>query len=115
MGVWIEISFSVFGFLMYMSRPSWACGLKYGRPAAGSGRHGSRPSWACGLKFGPLDGQVELGVVTPLVGVWIEIPAPEAGERASYVTPLVGVWIEILWCDRFFLAGACHAPRGRVD
>ena len=34
-------------------------------------------------------------MVTPLVGVWIEMSALFAQETALSVTPLVGVWIEI--------------------
>ena len=38
---------------------------------------------------------VEVAVVTPRVGVWIEITKSK-GERAEVaVTPRVGVWIEI--------------------
>ena len=35
-------------------------------------------------------------IVTPLVGVWIEIGGKETWDAAqNIVTPLVGVWIEI--------------------
>ena len=34
--------------------------------------------------------------VTPLVGVWIEIKAFSKNEYTMYVTPLVGVWIEMV-------------------
>ena len=34
-------------------------------------------------------------MVTPLVGVWIEIITPRLPSIADFVTPLVGVWIEI--------------------
>ena len=33
--------------------------------------------------------------VTPLAGVWIEIPPGGPGRNRSRVTPLAGVWIEI--------------------
>ena len=33
--------------------------------------------------------------VTPLVGVWIEIPVQTPSGPICSVTPLVGVWIEI--------------------
>ena len=35
-------------------------------------------------------------IVTPLVGVWIEIVVQTATNLKDSVTPLVGVWIEIL-------------------
>ena len=38
----------------------------------------------------------QLVLVTPFVGVWIEIRSYEAGEEQETVTPFVGVWIEIL-------------------
>ena len=34
--------------------------------------------------------------VTPLVGVWIEMPANGLSIYKRLVTPLVGVWIEIV-------------------
>ena len=34
-------------------------------------------------------------MVTPLVGVWIEIDDIAASKKSGMVTPLVGVWIEI--------------------
>ena len=54
----------------------------------------SLPLWECGLKLNSckiLNGVV----VTPLVGVWIEIEIGEDLECDEIVTPLVGVWIEI--------------------
>ena len=33
--------------------------------------------------------------VTPLAGVWIEMPCIQATKKRSPVTPLAGVWIEI--------------------
>ena len=35
-------------------------------------------------------------VVTPFVGVWIEIRDGYSRDMEDYVTPFVGVWIEIL-------------------
>ncbi len=34
-------------------------------------------------------------MVTPYVGVWIEISNSRRSARAEIVTPYVGVWIEI--------------------
>ena len=36
-----------------------------------------------------------IDMVTPLVGVWIEMPLLQAVLELGHVTPLVGVWIEI--------------------
>ena len=58
-----------------MSLPLWECGLK----SKGQGRNGSSP------------------LVTPLVGVWIEIHTMYLGFPCFFVTPLVGVWIEIMY------------------
>ena len=38
--------------------------------------------------------------VTPCVGVWIEIQKRQALRSESYVTPCVGVWIEIVQSER---------------
>ena len=38
-------------------------------------------------------------IVTPLVGVWIEIRYFCSNSLGEMVTPLVGVWIEILPCQ----------------
>ena len=43
--------------------------------------------------------------VTPLVGVWIEIPEIAIAREIASVTPLVGVWIEIL--HRIHRRGHC--------
>ena len=42
-------------------------------------------------------------MVTPLVGVWIEIYNCRRSYRCDQVTPLVGVWIEISITDTKFL------------
>ena len=55
-------------------------------------------------------------IVTPLVGVWIEIFTMGNEDATIKVTPLVGVWIEI--CERVWSAGfifGCHSPCGSVD
>ena len=77
----------------------------------------SLPSWECGLKFLHLEKSLFFLLVTPFVGVWIEIsvkrvftisypslPSWECGLKFLLVykqclvlpvTPFVGVWIEI--------------------
>ena len=55
----------------------------------------SLPSWECGLKF-DIDRSIQIPVmVTPFVGVWIEINHSMPIYPNSGVTPFVGVWIEI--------------------
>ena len=56
---------------------------------------GSLPLWECGLKSSVEDRHQSMSVVTPLVGVWIEIGQTGASGAGLAVTPLVGVWIEI--------------------
>ena len=41
-----------------------------------------------------------LKLVTPLVGVWIEIYTAHVESEKVFVTPLVGVWIEIEITDK---------------
>ena len=40
------------------------------------------------------------GVVTPCVGVWIEIALSASCHGICSVTPCVGVWIEILYFSK---------------
>ena len=55
----------------------------------------SHPLWVCGLKFFYVRVHAGKQVVTPFMGVWIEI-WNEANEIAmKVVTPFMGVWIEI--------------------
>ena len=52
--------------------------------------------WECGLKYRATKTYDDSVIVTPLVGVWIEINDYHWNNYgAVYVTPLVGVWIEI--------------------
>ena len=54
-------------------------------------------------------------MVTPCVGVWIEIESMRLAQQAISVTPCVGVWIEI---GKAFTLGADldgHSLRGSVD
>ena len=53
--------------------------------------------------------------VTPFVGVWIEIILEELLLRSKNVTPFVGVWIEISTVTSKMLATFCHSLRGSVD
>ena len=48
------------------------------------------------IEIGQTNANLRTGKVTPLVGVWIEMPFGEIKKCAPVVTPLVGVWIEII-------------------
>ena len=118
-GVWIEI---IWYRLMHCttseSLPSWECGLKFSwsvqlyqclscHSLRGSVDWNmalvasmvvedvSLPSWECGLKlltYGMAHTRI---MVTPFVGVWIEIYWLRQECQIDLVTPFVGVWIEI--------------------
>ena len=118
-GVWIEIKIGVNHFVCFSpSLPSWECGLKLGFHSKCITAIQSLPSWECGLKFLAIFGFFPLRLVTPFVGVWIEIdvcttalmlsvvslPSWECGLKfvcltvyfaCDFVTPFVGVWIEM--------------------
>ena len=74
MGVWIEI-----GHVTNSAVP----------PAS------SLPSWECGLKSSLSTTTLLYLIVTPFVGVWIEISSMIFVVLMIPVTPFVGVWIEI--------------------
>ena len=54
-------------------------------------------------------------MVTPCVGVWIEIDTNGAGLSRSFVTPCVGVWIEIFFIVLCYNVYRSHSLRGSVD
>ena len=54
-------------------------------------------------------------MVTPCVGVWIEIAMVNAVVLVSGVTPCVGVWIEICICSNGYSSMIGHSLRGSVD
>ena len=49
------------------------------------------------------------------MGVWIEMEFSGKLRMKRVVTPLVGVWIEILCALLFDIAVVCHSPCGSVD
>ena len=55
----------------------------------------SLPLWECGLKCKIDRLDIILIIVTPLVGVWIEMNRVCTVTPPVVVTPRVGVWIEI--------------------
>ena len=54
-------------------------------------------------------------VVTPYVGVWIEIFKKRHFEDFKFVTPYVGVWIEISVRISTYSSLTSHSLRGSVD
>ena len=72
MGVWIETLWVYKIEVKNMSRPTWACGLKLNIKAIKWNRQASRPTWACGLKLYFFSHFLNLSMVTPHMGVWIE-------------------------------------------
>mgnify|MGYP000422430546 FL=1 len=62
---------------------------------ATGGRTKSLPSWECGLKYQTGNRRYFDSIVTPFVGVWIEIILRLMQHVKQWVTPFVGVWIEI--------------------
>ena len=56
-----------------------------------------------------------LMLVTPFVGVWIEIMEPGSFTIPASVTPFVGVWIEIANERNDIVRDIGHSLRGSVD
>ena len=54
-------------------------------------------------------------MVTPLVGVWIEMLNEYHKTELEEVTPLVGVWIEISITTSVSCSLCRHSPCGSVD
>jgi len=75
----------------------------------------SHPAWVCGLKSFRIQLYKRIDLVTPRVGVWIEILEQHPGSSNADVTPRVGVWIEILSPIGCISRAPCHTPRGCVD
>ncbi len=75
----------------------------------------SLPVWECGLKFLCLFFRLFPGIVTPRVGVWIEIYVIGYKGYGFKVTPCVGVWIEIITPINFPTLAFCHSLCGSVD
>ena len=97
MGVWIEIPAAILFFTtLTMSLPAWECGLKYDLCKIDAYRKVSLPAWECGLKYYGRVRKVDGNLVTPCVGVWIEMALAGLSGNTGLVTPCVGVWIEIV-------------------
>ena len=55
----------------------------------------SHPTWVRGLKFGVIPSAVDLVLVAPHVGAWIEMHPTASARSQPDVAPHVGAWIEI--------------------
>ena len=65
-----------------------------------------------------IDKAVEIvkgGGVTPCVGVWIEIRMLDIKRSENGVTPCVGVWIEMIGLLSGWIRRLGHSLRGSVD
>ena len=97
--------------LLIMSLPVWECGLKFRYGANGADRITSLPVWECGLKYCDIVGisiylshslcgsvdwnycaiiQKQRHIVTPCVGVWIEMVSRNAGNHTEIGHSLCG-------------------------
>ena len=114
-GVWIEISVNVISFSKALSLPAWECGLKFISRIQKRESHRSLPAWECGLKFLSRRQREWKILVTPCVGVWIEITCDPKSVVSYKVTPCVGVWIEISTGILTALTREGHSLRGSVD
>ena len=93
MGVWIEIQVVMKSAVNIVSLPAWECGLK------------STDNLRVSHNI----------IVTPCVGVWIEIHQQQFLSDGTPVTPCVGVWIEIdVPIERKYSMDG-HSLRGSVD
>ena len=97
-----------------MSLPAWECGLKY--------KIQLQKSYIFGHSLrGSVDWNMfpwifpKINIVTPCVGVWIEIRERIRGIGKDGVTPCVGVWIEIEEYPKICNRLICHSLRGSVD
>ena len=95
MGVWIEISPNKGEAPYEMSHPLWVCGLKSKLILYLGSQMLVTPFmgvWIEILQYLPL---LAIRQVTPFMGVWIEISLSFLIRPSISVTPFMGVWIEI--------------------
>ena len=76
---------------------------------------GSHPLWVCGLKSLRIRVKHRMKLVTPFMGVWIEILVLIPYNVRIHVTPFMGVWIEILVVNNVGSIPTCHTLYGCVD
>ena len=58
---------------------------------------------------------VHIVIVTPFMGVWIEIEKSGRKQRKQKVTPFMGVWIEISKDKNTKMSATRHTLYGCVD
>ena len=112
-GTWIEIQKQPRKKSSRKSCPSWARGLKYRQCDSLADRRKSCPSWARGLKYSGYS-KLQLQIVVPLVGTWIEIDHPGSRDKRAQSCPS---WARGLKCHHQHPARTHlrRAPRGHVD
>ena len=114
-GVWIEILLSAYlGTATPPSLPLWECGLKFISGILISPAFPSLPLWECGLKFLQSTQGCLLPGHSPCGSVDWNLQK-RLQNLAEIVTPLVGVWIEILIISVNGYAENRHSPCGSVD
>ena len=114
-GVWIETCLWMLSVRLFMSHPTWVCGLKLLKKRINLLNLLSHPTWVCGLKRHDIYYICFFLAVTPYVGVWIETPTCDCFQNHSQVTPYVGVWIETSSTMLCTQGIGCHTLRGCVD
>ena len=134
-GVWIETCLWMLSVRLFMSHPTWVCGLKllkkrinllnllshptwvcglkhylFSLPDQGQESH---PTWVCGLKLKNVEYGKEKAMSHP---TWVCGLKQWWGEHVyrQPVTPYVGVWIETSIII-FFKVRKSHTLRGCVD
>ena len=133
MGVWVEIWKYCNTAVHWKSRPTWACELKCLLSDFLMDWVKSRPTWACELKLAEMKRHIFQRVVTPHVGVWVEIylnftTDSDGGARLScawgvecligwYITQGIGSrpsWVWELKCSRLWSVryNPRHTPSG---
>ena len=98
-GVWIEIWRRRPIPQPARSLPTRECGLKCHGRIDWRRLYQSLPTRECGLKSVIAPEKLNLLIVTPYAGVWIEMLSNGKDVLKVTVTPYAGVWIEIGdWC-----------------
>ena len=116
MGVWIEITHSLPFSELKSGHTLYGC-VDWNRfwNRRDFRKNTSHPLWVCGLKSSCLSTSAIFLLVTPFMGVWIEIKSIVYSENAGKVTPFMGVWIEIVNEHSDSSLKLCHTLYGCVD
>ena len=80
--------------MFIMSHPVWVRGLKLIIPKVLLRMFVSHPVWVRGLKQIKFINTINIIIVAPRVGAWIETHILGQGKRCFGVAPRVGAWIE---------------------